>query len=363
MVYKSSYILVPACLIFVIGIVMIFNTTSADAIDHSLIEEYYGPFLRQIGYACLAFLLSLLVYKVGYKKWIDYAPYLLFFFSLCLLAVFIPGIGISVNGAKRWISLFGFSIQPSEFVKYTILVYFIYSLRAYGGKISTFKEFIGALKFLSIPFLLILLEPNNGTVAVMGMALIALFFITRVPLSFWAMPMCVCIFMGTLFAWNLPYVRARIEVYRHPEKDLLGKGHQPFQAKIAAGSGGLLGRGPGASIQKFSYLPESQNDYIAAIYAEEYGFLGILVLIALYSIIAILGFKVAFLARDIEGVYIAASFSFLLSLQAFLNLAVVSGLLPSTGLNLPFLSQGGSSLWANAMALAMIMSVQTKRAI
>ena len=139
--------------------------------------------------------------------------------------------------------------------------------------------------------------------------------------------------MGGTFAIIFPYVAARLKVYRHPELDLKGKGHQPYQAKIAAGSGQLFGKGPGNSLQKLSYLPEAQNDYIAAIYAEEFGFAGIAVLICLYTLLGCLGFQIAAQASTDEGFYYASAVTFLLCFQAFLNLGVVSGLLPSTGLN------------------------------
>lgn len=164
-------------------------------------------------------------------------------------------------------------------------------------------------------------------------------------------------------ASQLPYVTQRIQVYLHPELDLQGRGHQPYQAKIAAGSGGLLGKGLGESLQKLTYLPEAQNDYIAAIYAEEFGWVGMLFLILLYSLLVAWGYQMAMRAVDLEGFYVAATMTFLIGLQAFLNLAVVSGLIPSTGLNLPLFSQGGTSLVANLVLIGFLLSVdrQPKR--
>jgi cell division protein FtsW len=160
-----------------------------------------------------------------------------------------------------------------------------------------------------------------------------------------------------VFAYNLSYVSARLKVYMNPELDLKGKGHQPYQAKIATGSGRLFGRGPGNSLQKLSYLPEAQNDYIAAIFAEEFGFLGIFSLICLYMSVACLGFYLALFSDTKEGFYFASTITFLIAFQAFLNLGVVSGLLPSTGLNLPLFSQGGSSLMANIFGLGLLVNI------
>jgi cell division protein FtsW len=154
----------------------------------------------------------------------------------------------------------------------------------------------------------------------------------------------------------MPHVSDRIRIYFHPELDLKGKGHQPHQARIASGSGGLLGRGFGESLQKLDYLPEARSDYIAAIFAEEFGFIGIISLIVLYMTIGGLGFNIAIQSKTLEGFYLVAILTFLICFQAFLNLSVVSGLLPSKGTNLPFFSRGGSSLLANFIALGLIVS-------
>jgi cell division protein FtsW len=184
-----------------------------------------------------------------------------------------------------------------------------------------------------------------------------LFLLSRVRLIYWALPLLLLMIGGIILASQMPHVSDRLKVYLHPESDLQGKGHQPYQAKIAAGSGGLWGKGLAQSVQKLNYLPEARSDYIAAIFAEEFGFIGIFFLILLYMIIAYLGFQIAQKASDIEGFYLASIFTFLIAFQAFLNLGVVSGLLPSKGMNLPFFSQGGCSLLANMIMLALILSV------
>jgi len=354
-------ILIPVMIIFTIGLVMIFNTSSAEMIDHFLGQNTHAALLRQLAYGLLAFCCGWGVYVIGYKKLIQLSPVLLILASILLLLVLIPGIGLVANGSRRWLSIGGMSLQPSEFVKFISLLYFIHRLFLFNKTDFELRDFLKILAPLAIPLLLILVEPNNGTVAVIGFALIGLFFLTQIPMNYWAVPMIALAIVGTVFALHMPYVRSRFEVYLHPERDLKGKGHQPFQAKIASGSGGVFGKGPGASMQKMSYLPEAQNDYIAAIYAEECGFMGVLVLISLYGYLAYLGLKTAFQSQDLAGLYVAASFTFLLSLQAFLNLGVVSGLLPSTGLNLPFFSQGGSSLIANACGLGAILSIMKEQ--
>src|SRR5262249_7298545 len=150
----------------------------------------------------------------------------------------------------------------------------------------TFRQFIRLIGIVSVPILLILVEPNNGTAAVIVMTVLAFFLLACVPVRYWAWPLFVFALIVGTFASQLPSVSARLKIYLNPELDLKGKGHQPYQAKIAAGSGGLFGKGPGNGLQKLSYLPEAQNDYIAAIYAEEFGFAGIGALISLYLLLA-----------------------------------------------------------------------------
>lgn len=336
---------------------MIFNTTSAEVLDHDLSKSMHQALFRQILYALLGLLLAAGVWLVGYQNLIRWSPFLLLVFSLLLILVLIPGVGREVNGSKRWISIAGFSFQPSEFVKYIVPAFLISTLAFMDGKTVSLRQFISLVGIAAIPILLIMVEPNNGTAGVIGMTVIVMCVISGIRFKFWALPLIILMVVGGISASQLPYVTARIRVYLHPELDLKGKGHQPYQAKIAAGSGQLLGRGPGNSLQKLSYLPEAQNDYIAAIYAEEFGFIGMLFLILLYMIIGYIGFTISYMATSKEGFYLATVTTFLICFQAFMNLGVVSGLLPSTGLNLPFFSQGGTSLMANMMGLGILINI------
>ena len=336
---------------------MIFSTTSADIMDHELNKNTHQALIKQLYYAIAGLGMAYGIVKLGYRNLLRYSTPLLALFTFFLVLTLIPGIGREVNGSKRWLQIAGLSFQPSEFVKYLIPTYFIHQLLSHEGEQFTIRDFLKLVGIVSIPMLLILVEPNNGTTFVIGTTLLALFLIARIPLKYWAWPLLAFVLVGGVFASQLPYVSARMKVYMNPELDLKGKGHQPYQAKIAAGSGGLFGKGPGNGLQKLSYLPEAQNDYIAAIYAEEFGFIGVSALITLYLLLASVGFYIAYQCRECSGFYLAGCAAFLISFQAFLNLSVVSGLLPSTGLNLPLFSQGGSSLMANISGLAILISV------
>jgi cell division protein FtsW len=339
------------------GLIMIFNTTSAEVLDLALTRSTHQALFKQILYACVGFILATSVWKIGYRRLIDWSPYLFTFFCVLLVLTLVPGIGREVNGSRRWIFLGRFSFQPSEFVKYIVPAFMIHRLLLIDPSQMPFKHFLKLIGILAIPIFLILIEPNNGTAGVIGLMIVSVCVLARIRFKYWAVPLLTFIAVGIVSAYHLPYVSARLKVYLHPELDLRGKGHQPYQAKIAAGSGHLFGRGPGNSLQKLSYLPEAQNDYIAAIYAEEFGFIGVMCLIFLYMLIGFVGFFIAHTAEDLCGFYFASVITFLICFQAFMNLGVVSGLLPSTGLNLPFFSQGGTSLMANIMGLGLLLDI------
>lgn len=349
--------------IFALGLAMIFGTSSAEVLDHSLTRSTHQAMLKQILYAVLGIGLACGVWYAGYEKIIAWSPYLLALFCLFLILVLVPGIGKEVNGSKRWLSIAGISFQPSEFVKYLVPAFFIQQLLIVEGPKMRFFQFCKLVGLLCIPILLILVEPNNGTAGVICVTIVVMCVLTRIAFKYWAIPLLAILAVGAVSAYNLPYVTARLKVYLNPELDIKGKGHQPYQAKIAAGSGKVFGRGPGNSLQKLSYLPEAQNDYIAAIYAEEFGFIGMLVLISLYMLIGYVGFYFALQAQDRAGFYFATAITFLICFQAFMNLGVVSGLLPSTGLNLPLFSQGGSSLMVNIIGLVLLLNISNKQGI
>ncbi len=349
-------LLIVVMLLFSMGIMMVFNTTAAEVLDRDLDRSTHYAFLKQMVYALLATGLAAGVFFLGYENILRLSGVFLFLGTVMLVLVFVPGVGQQINGAHRWINIFGNSLQPSEFVKYLLPLYVIHVIRRYQNGMSL-KAFIRLVATLIFPVALILVEPDNGTVAIIMMTLFVLFILMRIKWVYWAVPLVVCVVFGALFASQMSHVPGRIRVYLHPELDIKGKGHQPHQARIAAGSGGLLGKGIGESLQKMDYLPEARSDYIAAIFAEEFGFVGMIGMIMLYMSIGGIGFAIALRATKIEGFYLVAILTFLICFQAFINLGVVSGLLPSKGTNLPFFSHGGSSLLVNFIAMGLILSV------
>lgn len=354
---RHSFLLIfSILLIFSMGLMMVFNTTAAEVLNRSLSQSTHHALIKQLLYAFVGIIAACIVFFLGYEAIIEWSGIFLVLGTICLVLVFVPGIGQQINGAHRWINISGHTFQPSEFVKYLIPLYFIREITR-PGRVMVLKEFFILLAKLAIPIALILIEPDNGTVAVILMSLIILLLLTRIRWIYWGAPLLILMLGGILAASRMPHVPDRIRIYLNPESDLLGKGHQPHQAKIAAGCGGFFGRGAGQSLQKLDYLPEARSDYIAAIFAEEFGFFGMSCLIFLYMSVSYFGFRLAAAAKTRAAFYTIAIFTFLIAFQAFLNLGVVSGLLPSKGINLPFFSQGGSSLIANMIILFLILNV------
>lgn len=338
---------------------MVFNATSASIIDRELDLNPHIILYRQLLFAGVGFALGIAGYVLGYQWLLRWSTPILAAVTVLLVAVFLPGIGQKVNGAYRWLHIAGFSFQPSECAKVAIPLFFIRWVTE--QKKIEWKAFFKILGLLAVPGSLILVEPDNGTVVLLFLTMVTLFWLSRISLKLWGFPLLGLILLGGAVASQMPHVPGRIQVYLHPELDLRGKGHQPHQAKIAAGSGGFFGRGFGESLQKLNYLPEARNDYIAAIYAEETGFLGMILLIGLYGAIVYAGCSIAILCPDRRGFLLASVLTFLISIQAFLNLGIVSGLLPSKGMTLPFFSQGGTSLMVHIASIFLLLDISRRK--
>ncbi|SCA64404.1 Uncharacterized protein AB751O23_CN_00040, partial [Chlamydiales bacterium SCGC AB-751-O23] len=259
MTFKSLSLCACVAAIFSLGLLMIFNTSSAAIIDLALEEQsLHQSVIRHIIYGFLGLFAGYIVYKVGYHRILLLSFPVLIFLTLLLVLTFVPGIGQMRNGAHRWIGIAGMTLQPSELVKYSVPAFFIFYLMQAKNPLSLKDYFIG-LALVSVPTFLILIEPDNGTTMILGVTIVMLLFLTKVSFRYWAWPLAVLTALAVVVGVQVPYVKGRLQVYLNPELDVQGKGHQPFQAKIATGSGGIWGRGLGKSIQKLSYLPEAKN--------------------------------------------------------------------------------------------------------
>ena len=227
-------LLIAVAFLFSLGLTMIFNTTSAEVLDRFLDRSTHHALIKQLLYAIVGGIGAVGVWFIGYQNLIKLSGTVLFGATVLLVLVFLPGIGQQINGAHRWINLFGNSFQPSEFVKFLIPLYFIHKI-ASEEKPLELRPFLKLLAKISVPLALILIEPDNGTVAIIFSALFALFLLTRQKWVYWGLPFLVLLGLGAIVASQMHHVTDRLKVYMNPEYDLKGKGHQPYQAKIAAG--------------------------------------------------------------------------------------------------------------------------------
>lgn len=280
---------------------------------------------------------------------------------ILLLLVLIPGIGTVRNGSRSWFGIGGFGIQPSEFAKIGLIIYTAKYLSNNQKNLREIKK--GVLPILCVIglfFLLIMLEPDFGTAMVIVLTLISLIFISGVKISFFVK----IGFMGLLGIVALiivaPYRMARIVSFLNPWSDPLGSGFQIIQSLYAIGPGGLLGQGFLNSHQKHFYLPEPQTDFIFSIISEEFGFLGVLIVTICFGILFYRAIKISLNCYDTFGKLLVFGLSIGIIIQASLNLCVVIGLIPVTGVTLPFFSYGGSSLLVTMMSIGIILSVSRK---
>jgi len=288
------------------------------------------------------------------------------FYIACLILtvlVFVPHIGVHANGASRWLNLGFTTFQPAEFLKIgTILMLGGYLAYA-RGKIAYLRS--GLVPFLAIvgvPVLLLLLQPNTSTVIVLGITCTVMYILAGAPwrdLGILALIALIGV-MGLVF--TRPYLRDRVTTFLHPTSDAsYSSGYQIQQSLIAIGSGGILGRGFGQSVQKFNYLPEAVDDSVFAVFAEEFGFIGAIALIIVFAGFAARGFRIASEASTAAGAYIAAGLTLMIVLSAFLNIGAMLGVLPLTGLPLPFVSHGGTALFTALAAVGIILNIASTR--
>ena len=325
-----------------LGLVMVYSVTSARAVIVG--GDPISQVRRQLTYAILGVCLFGLVTRVRTDVFRRLAPAAVGVSALLLMMVLVPGVGVVVNGARRWLALGPIQIQPSELAK-VALVLWIAMMVARNQK--RLKEPGGMTPYLLLTGflgLLIVIEPDLGTTGALVMTAFAMLFVAGAPMRKLGMIAGGAGALAIVMIASFPYQRARVDAFLNPWSDPTGNGFQIVQSQIAIGSGGLFGRGLGNSIQKNFYLPEAQTDMIGAIIGEELGLLGLFALIAAFVVIAVAGFRIALKAGDLHRRVLATGITALICIQAVVNLGQVFGALPVTGVPLPFVSAGGTSL-------------------
>ncbi len=319
---------------------------------------FFHVVTKQLGVLVLGFLGLLACARFPYKRLRSFAlP--IFLGALALTAaVFIPGLGFAFGGARRWLDLGFFSLQPSEFLKFGLILYLAAWFSRPRAKIDNWQEtFLPYLLILVFPAILILLQPDLGTFLVAFSAAFVIFFVAGAPWKQVVLIVLLSFVTVATMAYFKPYVRDRLMTLWDPSRDIQGSAYQINQSLIALGSGGVFGRGFGQSTQKFRFLPEPIGDSIFSVAGEEFGFLGATLLIALFLVFALWGFKLAAGATDQFGRLLAAGIVSLIAAGAFVNIASMVGLLPIVGVPLSFVSHGGTALLATLLEIGILLNI------
>jgi cell division protein FtsW len=346
--------LILVVVISVIGLIMMFSASYATASERFNSPTYF--FTRQGPYLLLGWAVMLLVSRVNYQYFRALSIPLMSV-AMVLMAL-VPFIGESRNNARRWINVFGISVQPSEIVKIGVIVLFSAMITAYGEKMSTFRH--GVLPFFGILAAvagLLVLQPHlSGAVLTVGVGAVLL-FCGGTRLRYFAAGALVATLGGIFIVTTMPYAQQRIAIWRNPWLDPQGKGYQIIQSLLAVGSGGMFGLGLGKSRQKLLYLPEQHNDFVFAIVCEELGFVGTMAVLTLFLFLVLRGYWIAARARDRFGSLLAIGVTSHIALQTFLNVAVVTNLIPVTGISMPFFSYGGTALLMMLAETGIVLAV------
>lgn len=347
---------IAVILLVAFGVFMVYSSSSIWA------EYKFNDSLKFLKNQGLFFLLGIIVMlilsKIDYHIYKKRANIIIGICFALLILVLIPGIGVIRNGSRSWFGIGSFGIQPSEIAKVGLIIFVAKYLANNQNSMKKIKEGVLPICLVILSFFfLIMLEPDFGTGMVIVITLVAMIFISKVKVSFF-------IKIGLLGLLGIvgliivaPYRMARIVSFLNPWTDPLGSGFQIIQSLYAIGPGGLFGLGIGNSIQKHFYLPEPQTDFIFAIISEELGFLGVLIVSLMFLIIFYRAMRISFYSEDLFAKYLVFGLIFGIIFQAVLNLCVVVGLVPVTGVTLPFISYGGSSLLVSMGSIGIILNV------
>ena len=356
---ERTFLLIGVILLSIFGLIMIYSASSVWT-EYKFNDPY--KYLKSQGLFLIVSYLSLLIIsKIPYQEYKKRANIIFIICTVLLALVLIPGIGTVRNGSRSWFGLGSFGIQPSEFTKLGLIIFTSKYLSNNQKEIKDIKK--GVLPILGVLLLvfgLIMLEPDFGTGVVIVMTIVVLLFTSGVKMNFFIKIGALGLVGVASLIIIAPYRMQRIVSFLNPWNDPLGSGFQIIQSLYAIGPGGLLGLGYGSSVQKHFNLPEPQTDFIFSIISEEFGFMGVLIVATLFITIIVSGFKIAMKTEDLFGKYLSFGITFGLAFQAILNLMVVVGLIPVTGVTLPFLSYGGSSLLITMFSMGILLNISSQ---
>jgi cell division protein FtsW len=343
-------------LLVAFGLIMIFSASSATAYEQYHDATYYLK--HQLMWLAVALPLAFLAYRCDYRILRKLAPLGMFAAIVLLAAVFVPHVGIVSNGAHRWLGAGPFAFEPSEFAKLALVLYLASALAQKGTRVRSMVRGVFPLcAVTALLALLVLAEPDMGTASLLVFTAAALLFVGGARRIHLLLVGLVTLPPAVLFALASPYRRARILAFINPWKDPLNTGFHIVQSLYALGSGGIVGVGLGFSRQKYFYLPEQYTDFIFAIIGEELGLLGTSLVLALFVVFAYRAVRIALRAPDRFGLLLAVGCTCIIVVQAFVNIGVVTSSWPVTGVPLPFISFGGSSLVVSLVAAGLLFNI------
>ena len=349
-------LLIVTFILICIGVVMIYSASSVWAQDRYKDGMFFLK--RQLAFLSIGAVLTFLVMSVDYRVLRQYAKPLLAISLLSLVAVLVPGIGREVAGAKRWFRIGMLSFQPSELASMAVIIYVSdFISRKKAQMKDLLSGFLPPLFVLGFTVLLILMQPDLGSSMALAMIVFMLLFIAGAKLSHLISVVLLSIPALYVLIFSVPYRRARIMAFLNPWVDPKGSGFQLIQSNIALGSGGIFGLGLGMSNQKLFYLPAAHTDFIFSIIGEELGLLGALAVCILFIIFIIQGFRIAKNSSDTFGYFLSLGIILMIALKAVINIGVSTGLFPTKGLPLPFISYGGSSLIFDMIGVGLLLNV------
>ncbi|NLZ28061.1 MAG: putative lipid II flippase FtsW [Firmicutes bacterium] len=340
-----------------IGLVMVFSASYVDAAESR--GDPYFFLRRQIFWALLGITGMLFFSRFDHRRLKRLSPAMVIISFVLLAAIYIPGVGVEIHDARRWIGFGSFlTFQPSEFTKLALVIFSAAYLSSKSIRMENFwsSSFI-PLAAAGLSFLFILWQPDMGTGLIILMGVAMVIFLAGMPFKQMAALAGLSIPAILYLIFSAPYRLKRLTSFLDPWADPLEDGYHIIQSLYALGPGGIFGVGLGRSRQKLYYLPEPYNDFIFAIIGEELGFVGATVVILLFFILVWRGMKVALSSPDLFGGLLAAGITFMIGAQALINIGVVTGSLPVTGLNLPLISAGGSSLFFNLCGIGILLNI------
>ena len=355
-------LIISSAALLVMGIVMI-SSASMDMAAETIGNSYHYV-IRQLIFAGIGCIFALVAVNVPMSWW-ERSGWLLLGIGLLSLLLVLTPIGLTVNGSTRWIPFGLFNVQVSEIAKLCLIAYLAgYVVRRRDELLNTWSGFLKPIAVLGVASVLLVIQPDFGATVVLVAAAAGMIFLSGVRLSRFMPLIGVLVVLGAALILTQPYRLKRVVSYLDPWKDQFDSGYQLTQSLIAFGRGDWAGTGLGNSIQKLFYLPEAHTDFIFAIIAEEFGLLGTLIVLGLFTVLVVSGFVIARKAEKADMPF-AACFSYgitlLIGLQASINMSVNTGLLPTKGLTLPLVSYGGSSLMITAVCIGVLIRVDMER--